>query len=375
GGPRFNQFLESDNRDELFIARYNKDKDESELRINFSTISPEGPNGLPGDLDGTTGLPNGKDKFVVGFTQEASYKPILQVNNNGKVGIVSGEIGFVPKNLLHVKGTSSGLATDKASHLVMIENTNTGGANSLAIIHSGITGSGSTISAKNNFVTFMIGQIVIGEIEGNNGTIGSTGGVRYKTGGGDYAEYLEKTDYTETIEKGDIVGVDDSGMITKDTSNAQQFLVKSTSAAVAGNWPGENKEGYELIAFFGQVKIKVRGPVNTGDYIVPSGMNDGTGIAVAISDINTSKHKDKIIGRAWESSSVMTVKKIHAAVGFGFGLPSLQEEMQSLENLEQEMVALKKESIDLKSHFDSILEKQDEDIQKLMNEVSAIKKR
>ena len=186
---------------------------------------------------------------------------------------------------------------------------------------------------------------------------------------------MEKIDYTEVIEKGDIVGVDNSGKISKDTSESQQYLVKSTAAAVAGNWPGENKEGYELIAFFGQVKIKVRGAVNTGDYIVPSGQHDGTGIAISPEDINRSVYKDQIIGRAWETSSIIDVKKVHAAVGFGFGLPSMKDEMIVLSDLESEVVTLQKDGDELKSHFDSILKRQDDDIQVLIDEVNNLKKR
>ena len=121
---------------------------------------------------------------------------------------------------------------------------------------------------------------MLGEIEGNS----AGNGVRFKTRGADYAEYLEKIEPNEDIEKGDIVGVF-HGKISKSTSGAQQMLVRSSAAAVAGNWPGPDKSGYELIAFFGQVNIKVIGKVNIGDYIIPSGHNDGSGIAIPEDDL------------------------------------------------------------------------------------------
>ena len=76
-------------------------------------------------------------------------------------------------------------------------------------------------------------------------------------------------------------------------------MVISSSAAVAGNWPTQNQSDYELVAFFGQVKTKVIGNVKKGDFIVASGRNDGTGIAVSPDELTIEMRKN-VVGRAWD---------------------------------------------------------------------------
>ena len=348
GGPRLTATVDGDNGDELYIARYNKAENVSELHVNI------------GDGDSTPG----EDRFIVGFKEDGTtFKDTLIVQNDGKVGIVTDVLNFVPQTTLHVKGKRTGAANQLSAHVSVIENKSTEAAHTLAIYHSGLAGN---IAPTSNFITFMNASTVLGEIEGNGST-----GVRYKTNGGDYAEYLQKTDLQETIEKGDIVGVI-NGKISLDTSKAQQLLVRSTNAAVAGNWPGDDKTGYELIAFFGQVKIKVLGKVNKGDYILPSGKNNGTGIAVAPEKLLTSQ-RERIVGRAWESSSIEGLKKIHAAVGFNFSMPSFKEDMSKIESLETELVALKDERLKLDSELNKKLDKQNAELQRLMQELKALK--
>ena len=55
----------------------------------------------------------------------------------------------------------------------------------------------------------------------------------------------------------------------------------STNPGVLGNMPDDNELWkYEKVAFMGQVPTMVRGVVN-GDFIIPSGLHDGTGIGVS----------------------------------------------------------------------------------------------
>ncbi|HET9786391.1 MAG TPA: hypothetical protein VFP47_04620, partial [Pyrinomonadaceae bacterium] len=63
-----------------------------------------------------------------------------------------------------------------------------------------------------------------------------------------------------------------------------------------------------------QVMVRVRGPVKAGDYIVASGLNDGTGIAVSPERI-TSEQFEQAVGQAWESSADLGVKSVRTAVG------------------------------------------------------------
>ncbi|OGU57884.1 MAG: hypothetical protein A2V66_17600 [Ignavibacteria bacterium RBG_13_36_8] len=140
-------------------------------------------------------------------------------------------------------------------------------------------------------------------------------GVTYESGSGDYAEWLERLDPNEDINPGDIVGIH-KGKISKLTANADQLLCTSFSPIVLGNQPGKGKESfYEKTAFLGQVPVKVIGVVNEGDYIIPSGLEDGCGIAVS-PDMMTIEEYQKVVGRAWGSSNNSDIKYVNTAIGF-----------------------------------------------------------
>lgn len=140
-------------------------------------------------------------------------------------------------------------------------------------------------------------------------------GVTYESGSADYAEWLERINPNEQISAGDIVSVN-GGKISKFTGNARQFMVISTKPAILGNMPRSGQESlYEKVAFMGQIPVKVRGIVYLGDYIIPSGKNDGIGIAVSPDDIKAEQYS-QIVGVAW-SESVMNggIGLINLAIG------------------------------------------------------------
>jgi hypothetical protein len=96
--------------------------------------------------------------------------------------------------------------------------------------------------------------------------------------GADYAEYMTKAGAFE-IAKGDICGIDSSGLLTNVFADAIAFVVKSTNPSYVGgdSWGAdiEDKDVLEIerqkvdrIAFSGQVPINVFS-ANTGDYIIP----------------------------------------------------------------------------------------------------------
>ncbi len=168
-------------------------------------------------------------------------------------------------------------------------------------------------------------------------------GVSYQSGSADYAEWLKRRHPQEIITAGDIVGID-SGKISKLTTDAQKLLVISTKPAVLGNMPSPGDEHlYEKVAFMGQIPVKVRGVVLSGDYILPSGKNDGTGIAVSPEDIKADQFKH-IVGVAWSSSYVDSgVTLVNMAIGLNTNdvadlvahqeaeLKRLKDQFQSLE--------------------------------------------
>ncbi|WP_372793986.1 hypothetical protein [Lutibacter sp.] len=125
-------------------------------------------------------------------------------------------------------------------------------------------------------------------------------GVTYQSDAGDYAEYLSRADVNEEMTYGDIVGVI-GGKVSKNTIGAERMMVVSYKPIVLGNMPqSSNENEYEKIAFMGQVPVKVFGKVSIGDYILPRGYNDGTGIAINPSNIR-AKDINNIVGVAWES--------------------------------------------------------------------------
>ncbi len=174
-------------------------------------------------------------------------------------------------------------------------------------------------------------------------------GVTYQSGSADYAEWLERNDLNERISAGDIVGVN-GGKISKYTTNAQQYMVISTKPAILGNMPMDgNEDLYEKVAFMGQIPVKVRGIVLSGDYILPSGNNDGTGIAVSPDDIKAEQYRE-IVGVAWSSAFLDNgISLINMAIGLNANdvanLAVQQEKkIKDLENnfksLEQRLFAL-----------------------------------
>ncbi|PQV46571.1 hypothetical protein CLV33_10969 [Jejuia pallidilutea] len=175
-------------------------------------------------------------------------------------------------------------------------------------------------------------------------------GVTYASGAGDYAEYLLRKDNNEAMTYGDIVGVN-GGKISKNISNAERILVISYKPIVLGNMPQPDREAqYEKVAFMGQVPTKVFGRVNIGDYILPSGKNDGIGIAVAPNKIKISQIKD-IVGTAW-SVNLSGFGYVNVAVGLNRNDSSaLLEELDKKVNIQAEEIGY------LKKQIDTILER------------------
>ena len=77
--------------------------------------------------------------------------------------------------------------------------------------------------------------------------------------------------------------------------------------------PGK-EELYERVGFLGQVPVKVKGMVQPGDYILPSGLNDGFGIAKNANEMEIEDFP-RIVGRAWSSKSTPGAGKINIAIG------------------------------------------------------------
>jgi hypothetical protein len=130
---------------------------------------------------------------------------------------------------------------------------------------------------------------------------GGFGGVTFGSTGADYAEWLPKLHLEERFLPGQIVGVH-GGLISKVTEGAEQIMSISQAPVIIGNIPPADQEAnYEKVGFMGQVPALVWGLVRKGDYIVPSGKNDGFGVAVAPGDL-TAEQMRMVLGRAWSEN-------------------------------------------------------------------------
>ena len=191
---------------------------------------------------------------------------------------------------------------------------------------------------QNNFVTFFDGfSVPVGAIEGDG-----SGGVTYKSGGADFAEYLERMDPADVFEVGEIVGVS-GGKISRQTGGADHILVVTGAPVVLGNAPPlELEDLYERVAFLGQVPVLVLGDVNSGDYILPSGLEDGTGIAVAPEDLRP-EDMPLIVGTAWSAS--VGGGGVHVTVALGLKAINwgamIGENQAEVDDLQEEVDGLK----------------------------------
>lgn len=139
-------------------------------------------------------------------------------------------------------------------------------------------------------------------------------GVTYESGAGDYAEWLERKKGERDMQYGEIVGVK-GGLISLNTKSVDHFMVVSTRPIVLGNSPKPEKAAsFEKVAFMGQIPVKVAGAVAVGDYILPSGNNDGLGIAIHPNDMKLGDYS-RIVGVAWEAAKEAPLNYVNVAVG------------------------------------------------------------
>lgn len=139
-------------------------------------------------------------------------------------------------------------------------------------------------------------------------------GVSFASGAGDYAEWLKRKTDEKDMAYGEIVGVR-AGIASRNTEQADHYLVISMRPIVLGNMPQKDQEHlFEKVAFMGQVPVKVAGSVAIGDYIIPSGNHDGIGIAVHPADMKIGDYA-KIVGVAWQAAEEQPINYVNVAVG------------------------------------------------------------
>ncbi len=115
------------------------------------------------------------------------------------------------------------------------------------------------------------------------------GGAYLNSTAGDLAEWHPRLSAERDLEEGDVVGLCDPppgakyanrSHITLKTQGATQLGVISRRAMMTGSYPGSDAEQeFDTVAYCGRVPVKVIGEARAGDYLVPSGKEDGTAVA------------------------------------------------------------------------------------------------
>jgi hypothetical protein len=219
-----------------------------------------------------------------------------------------------PVSKLHVQSSIDGPAAQVESHVALIDNASTGSNADVLALRIGR----SQATSDNNYITFFAGSNASGRIEGNG-----AGGVSYLTTGADFAESLPQLDPGEILQPGDVVGIV-AGKITRRTNEAHHVSAITARPAVVANAPMAANAVHARVAMIGQVPVRVRGSVNAGDLIVPSGAADGTAIAMT-PDQAASRGITMVVGTAWETSRQETVKPVNTAIGLPSALVRLQQ--------------------------------------------------
>lgn len=188
-------------------------------------------------------------------------------------------------------------------------------------------GAGAAIGSVGLSVAFIAkGAALLAQSIVYNTKIREEIGVTYSTGAADYAEWLERMEEEPKMRFGQIVGVK-GGKISLNTSEADHFRVVSSKPGIVGNMPkAELKSKFEKVAFMGQVKVKIAGSVAIGDYIIPSGNNDGYGVAIHPKLMKIGDYR-RIVGVAWEAAEDAPINYVNVAIGIGSNELSGQVEL------------------------------------------------
>ncbi len=180
-------------------------------------------------------------------------------------------------------------------------------------------------------------------------------GVTYGSKGADYAEYLPKMNPSDQFQLGQIVGVH-GGKVSLKTEGAEQIMAISRAPVVVGNVPPDSeRHNFVTVGFMGQLPVVVRGKVFAGDYIIPSGREDGTAKAVRPENL-TIDHIGRTLGRAWSESENNLYSLINVAIGLN-GYEEkvvLQEHQRRLDSQTSRLEGLVSENARLKGELASM---------------------
>ncbi len=283
-------------------------KNDGQLIVESGVTGPDNdPNSYPLTVEGSKqGIyikVNGSRSTANNFVTFADATAIWGTIEGQTAGELASSPGFIIQNALFALELARlGIQVPAvAVEAAALYAAGTGAAASLifAFAAAGFYASAVAVTAKAVVLGVELAALITSVATFNDNAFSNIG-VTYTTGSADYAEYLKVEPGLRTLQPGEVVGIK-GGIASLNTKDADHFLVVSTNPGFLGNMPTpEVAYQYEKIAFMGQVPVKVEGPVEAGDYIIPSGLNDGIARAIKPDDLPT-KDFDKIIGTAWTS--------------------------------------------------------------------------
>jgi len=196
-------------------------------------------------------------------------------------------------------------------HVLAVENTSTSSSpvpDVLGLELTNVTDPGNFHS----YISFMDSTGTIGNIQGDG-----NGGVEFVGSLADFAEFFPKADPEVEFADGEVVGLREGEAVSlEDDTDPDAVLVVSTAPLVTGNRPtGDmtDRSDHVKLSLVGQVPVRVSGPVESGDLVVPSGEADGTGRAVPPEKWNPGD--GPLVGRALDSDETDGVSEVTVAVG------------------------------------------------------------
>lgn len=297
-----------------YIAKFKNSTDANGISIevanatpgtanNFVTFYKQGGSTIVGRIEGETpGQLLSNDDYLV---EKAGLDLAVSLST---IDVVTGGIGVIMAGVDLVGAASSSTAcaglgvcvTAPVPSLIIAAGINL--ATAIANEISVAIGLDDAISQRNYFTSNALANV----------------GVTYQSGSGDYAEWLPKANASENFKPGFIVGMK-NGQISLTSSGVDKLFVISTKPIVLGNMPEAGMEaGYEKVAFMGQVPVHVVGKVNAGDYILPSGFNNGFGKAIAPNKMKPEDYAN-IVGMAWSSAGSEGHNVVNVAIGLNTG--------------------------------------------------------
>ena len=195
-----------------------------------------------------------------------------------------------PGSQLHVTDTLAENNTNPSGHVATIENESDSSSADVLLLQTGKDKPGGT----NNYVTFADANGAIGAIEGKG-----SGGIEYKSGSADIAEYFPAATPDAEFDTGSVVGLAD-GEIRRDPTAADAALVVSDAPMLTGNVPdygeAETAEQSVCVALLGQVPVRIGAAVSAGDLLIATA--DGTAVPA-----DTQDGCPPVVGRALEDGA------------------------------------------------------------------------